>query len=120
MSSSWPNCLAASAMAFAGWLLMARVGSNPKSSPDALRASTTPSETNVSHPLPRRLWFASINGIRQNHVDTVPVCVNIALALCADRFTLKEHVTKGLKAKFGGEVKPGSKAVKVRENGSRA
>src|ERR1035438_3862887 len=29
MSSSWPNCLAASAMVFAGWLLTARVRSKP-------------------------------------------------------------------------------------------
>ena len=48
MSSCWPKFFAASAMACAGWLLMAWVRSKPKSSRFSLVASTTPSETNVS------------------------------------------------------------------------
>lgn len=48
MSSSWPKRCAALAIAPAGLLAMAAVRSNPKSSPCALQASTTPSEMKVS------------------------------------------------------------------------
>src|SRR5580692_13168170 len=47
MSSCWPNCFAASAMALADWVLMAWVRWKPKSSRRSLVASTTPSDTKV-------------------------------------------------------------------------
>ena len=48
MSSSWPKLCAASAIDSAEPVATAAVRSKPKSSPDLLRASTTPSVTRVS------------------------------------------------------------------------
>lgn len=47
ISSSWPKACATCATFSADSVLISRVRSNPNNSPDALRASTTPSERNV-------------------------------------------------------------------------
>jgi hypothetical protein len=58
MSSFWPNCFAASAMALADCVLTAWVRWKPKSSRRSLVASTTPSDTKV-----RRSFGLSLHAV---------------------------------------------------------